>query len=79
MRRSYTLFVDNKPGILDRICGVIRRHGWNIKSMLITETDSPKVTRIAFDVEYSAFRELPDKKLAEMDFVRSVESKAEQE
>ncbi len=31
------LTVDNRQGVLDQITGIIRRHGWNIRTMNVEE------------------------------------------
>ncbi len=43
--------VQNRPGVLDRIVGNIRREGWNIKSLAVDETADPTVSQMEMHIE----------------------------
>jgi acetolactate synthase-1/3 small subunit len=40
------MLVNNRPGVLARVSGVFGRLGYNIESLCVAETISPKVSRI---------------------------------
>lgn len=50
--RSYTLsvLVENKPGVLARIAGLIARRGYNIESLAVGPTENEEVSRITLHV-----------------------------
>lgn len=41
-----SMLVNNRPGVLARVSGVFGRLGYNIESLCVAETISPKVSRI---------------------------------
>jgi len=41
-----SMLVNNRPGVLARVAGVFGRLGYNIESLCVAETISPKVSRI---------------------------------
>lgn len=41
-----SMLVNNRPGVLSRVSGVFGRLGYNIESLCVAETISPKVSRI---------------------------------
>ncbi|MBN2284679.1 MAG: acetolactate synthase small subunit [Deltaproteobacteria bacterium] len=43
---TISMLVNNKPGVLARVSGVFGRLGYNIESLCVAETISPKVSRI---------------------------------
>ena len=45
-RRSYSLLVENNPGVTSRISGLFSRRGYNIDSFSSGVTADPKYTRI---------------------------------
>ncbi len=47
----FTLLVDNEFGVLTRITALIRRAGWNIRSLAVAETDKPEVSRLTICLE----------------------------
>lgn len=42
----FTLMVDNEFGVLTRITALIRRAGWNIRSLAVSETPVPEISRL---------------------------------
>jgi acetolactate synthase-1/3 small subunit len=44
----YTLsvYVNNQPGVLGRICNVFSRRGFNIESLVVSQTRNPKFSRM---------------------------------
>ena len=49
--QSLILMVDNEFGVLTRVTALIRRDGWNIKSLVVAETMNPAVSRLTISVE----------------------------
>ena len=45
------LLLVNRPGVLDRAIGHIRREGWNIKSLQVDETNDPDVSLLEMFIE----------------------------
>ena len=46
MRHVASLLVENKPGVLSRVCGLIARRGFNIDSLSVAPTEDPTKSRI---------------------------------
>lgn len=51
MKRILAVLVENQPGVLARVVGLIRRRGFNIESLAVGVTDSPAISRITLVVE----------------------------
>lgn len=49
--QTLILFVDNEFGVLTRVTALVRREGWNIKSLSVGETQNPAVSRLTLTVE----------------------------
>lgn len=47
----FTLKVDNEFGVLTRITALIRRAGWNIRSLAVAETKTPETSRLTICLE----------------------------
>lgn len=47
----FTLMVDNEFGVLTRITALIRRAGWNIRSLSVAETETPEISRLTICIE----------------------------
>ena len=45
-----SVLVQNKPGVLARIAGLISRRGYNIESLAVGPTESPEMSRITLQV-----------------------------
>ena len=45
-RHSLSLYVSNKPGVLNRITQVFSRRGYNIDSLVVSETQDPRYSRM---------------------------------
>lgn len=46
LRRTLTVLVDNEPGVLARVTGLISGRGFNIESLSVAETMDPRVSLI---------------------------------
>lgn len=54
MKRSivtFYLLVDNEFGVLTRITAMLRREGFNIKSLAVEVTDNPEISQMLITVE----------------------------
>ena len=51
MKRILAVLVENHPGVLTRVAGLIRRRGFNIESLAVGVTDTPEVSRMTLVVE----------------------------
>ncbi len=49
--QTLILLVDNEFGVLTRVTALLRREGWNIKSLAVAETINPVVSRLTISVE----------------------------
>jgi len=54
MRRSYSVLVENKPGVLAKVAGLFARRGYNIESLVVSETDDHTTSRMTIVVEGDA-------------------------
>ncbi len=45
-----SVIVENEPGILSRVAGLFSRRGYNIISLSVGETDTPKISRMTIVV-----------------------------
>ena len=43
---TLSILVDNQPGVLTRVTGLIARRGYNIESLAVDRTDSPALSRV---------------------------------
>lgn len=48
--RTFVLYVEDQPGVLDRVASLFRRRAFNIESLAVTRTDRPGVSRILVEV-----------------------------
>lgn len=69
----FTLMVDNEFGVLTRVTALIRREGWNIRSLSVAETDDTDVSRltVSLDLHHSAVEHVVDR-LSRLGSVRDV-------
>jgi acetolactate synthase-1/3 small subunit len=59
MLQTFAVYVDNKPGVLNRVASLFRRRGFNIESLTVGHTETPVVSRMTVVVdtdEYGARR-----------------------
>lgn len=80
---TLSVLVENKPGVLARISGLISRRGYNIESLAVGPTEHPTVSRITVvvDVEDSPLEQVTKQlnklvhvlKIVELDTEESVQ------
>ena len=46
MRRTFAVLVENKPGVLSRVAGLFARRGFNIESLVVSETEDSATSRM---------------------------------
>jgi len=51
VKRILAVLVENHPGVLSRVVGMIRRRGFNIESLAVGVTDDPDISRITLVVQ----------------------------
>ncbi|MGN0035449.1 MAG: acetolactate synthase small subunit [Coriobacteriales bacterium] len=51
MLHTLSVTVDNKPGVLTRVTGLIARRGYNIESLAVDITEDPTISRVTIVVE----------------------------
>lgn len=51
MNRILAVLVENQPGVLARVAGLIRRRGFNIDSLAVGTTEDPAISRITLVVD----------------------------
>lgn len=51
MSRILSVWVDNKPGVLSRIAGLISRRGFNIESLAVSNTEDTTRSRVTMVVD----------------------------
>jgi len=44
--RTFIVYVENKPGVLNRIASLFRRRGYNIESLTVGHTERPGISRM---------------------------------
>jgi acetolactate synthase-1/3 small subunit len=49
--RTFVLYVDDRPGVLDRVASLFRRRAFNIESLTVVRTDRPGVSRMTIEVQ----------------------------
>src|SRR3546814_16934961 len=59
-KHTWSVLVENKPGVLARIAGLFSRRGFNIDSLAVGPTESPDVSRmtIVVSVEQSPLEQV---------------------
>jgi acetolactate synthase-1/3 small subunit len=48
--RSFVLYVEDRPGVLDRVASLFRRRNFNIEALHVQRTDRPGVSRMTIEV-----------------------------
>src|ERR687884_1829386 len=51
MLHTFAVYVDNKPGVLNRVASLFRRRAFNIESLTVGHTETPGVSRMTIVVE----------------------------
>ena len=51
MRHVLSALVENKPGVLSRVTGLISRRGFNIESLSVGTTEDPSMSRVTAIVQ----------------------------
>lgn len=51
MQRTISILVDNKPGVLTRVTGLVARRGFNIESLAVDTTEDPRLSRVTLVME----------------------------
>ena len=51
MSRTLSILVDNEPGVLTRVAGLVARRGFNIDSLAVGHTEDPTRSRITLVVD----------------------------
>ena len=51
MSRTLSILVDNQPGVLTRICGLVARRGFNIESLAVSHTEDSTRSRVTMVVD----------------------------
>lgn len=51
MKRILAVLVENHPGVLTRVAGLIRRRGFNIDSLAVGVTETPDISRMTLVVD----------------------------
>lgn len=50
-RHIISILVDNQAGVLNRVCGLFSRRGYNIETLSVGVTEDPAVSRITVQVD----------------------------
>src|SRR4026208_2009789 len=51
MLNTFVVYVENKPGVLNRVASLFRRRAFNIESLTVGRTDVPGVSRMTVVVD----------------------------
>lgn len=51
MKRTLSVLVENRPGVLTRVAGLFSRRGYNIESLAVGRTENPSISRMTIVVE----------------------------
>src|ERR671932_2766407 len=51
MLHTFSVYVDNKPGVLNRVASLIRRRAFNIESLTVGHTEAPGLSRMTIVVD----------------------------
>jgi acetolactate synthase small subunit len=55
MLHTFAVYVDNKPGVLNRVSSLFRRRAFNIESLTVGHTETPGVSRMTVVVDTDAY------------------------
>ena len=51
MRHTFAVLVENHPGVLSKVAGLFARRGFNIESLVVSETEDSSASRMTIVVE----------------------------
>ena len=51
MRRTFAVLVENRPGVLSKVAGLFARRGFNIESLVVSETQDSTVSSMTIVAE----------------------------
>ena len=54
MKHTFVIYVEDKPGVLNRVASLFRRRAFNIESLTVGHTEKPGVSRMTVLVESDA-------------------------
>ena len=49
--QTFAVYVENKPGVLNRVASLFRRRGFNIESLTVGHTETPGISRMTIVVD----------------------------
>ncbi len=55
MIHTFAVYVENKPGVLNRVASLFRRRAYNIESLTVGHTEKPGVSRMTIVVDTDEF------------------------
>jgi acetolactate synthase I/III small subunit len=55
MIHTFAVYVDNKPGVLNRVASLFRRRAFNIESLTVGHTETPGVSRMTVVVDTDSY------------------------
>lgn len=55
MEHTFVVYVEDKPGVLNRVASLFRRRNFNIESLTVGHTESPGVSRMTFVIDADSF------------------------
>ena len=70
----YRLIVEDKPGVLDRIAGLVRRTGKNISFLLVFEAEGAGKSLLIFKLAGGGMDKQITNRIMELDCVCSLET-----
>src|SRR2546430_14230898 len=56
MLHTFAVYVDNKPGVLNRVSSLFRRRAFNIESLTVGHTEPKGVSRMTVVVDTDEYR-----------------------
>ena len=55
MLHTFVVYVDNKPGVLNRVASLFRRRSFNIESLTVGQTEHPGISRMTVVVDTDGY------------------------